>query len=233
MAKPSIVLVHGAFADGSSWQHVIPLLEREDHYVIAVQNALNTLAEDIVTTRRVIDAQSGPCIVVGHSYGGAVITGAAAGAANVKGLVYVAAFAPDAGEPLGAFFEKYPAALGTALRPDAAGFVYIDRKLFRDVFAGDVGEEEARVMAATQQPANGGIFAESVETPAWKTVPSWYLVAKNDHAINPDLQRFYARRMGAQTTEIESSHVPFISRPNEVAKLIEQAAIEAGSAALV
>lgn len=223
-AKPTIVLVHGAFADGTGWQHVIPLLEHDGYTVIAVQNPLTSLAADVETTKRVIDAQPGTVVAVGHSYGGAVITGAAAGNANVKALVYIAAFAPDAGEPIGAFNEKYPAALGQALRPDAAGFVYIDRKQFRELFAKDVSLTEAQVMAAAQKPIIGSAFASSVPQAAWKTIPSWYLVAQQDQAINPDLERFYAKRMGAKTSEIKSSHVPFISHPAEVARLIEQAA---------
>ena len=136
----------------------------------------------------------------------------------------IAAFAPDAGEPIGAFNEKYPSALGPTLRPDAAGFLYIDRALFHDVFAKDVNLAESRVMAATQKPINGSAFGASVETPAWKSVPSYYMVAQQHQAINPELERFYAKRMGAKTTEIKSSHVPFISRPNAVAKFIEEAA---------
>jgi pimeloyl-ACP methyl ester carboxylesterase len=223
-AKPTIVLVHGAFADGTGWQHVIPLLEHDGYTVIAVQNPLTSLAADVETTRRVIDAQPGPVVAVGHSYGGAVITGAAAGNAHVKALVYIAAFAPDAGEPIGAFNEKYPAALGQALRPDAAGFVYIDRKQFRELFAKDVSVAEAQVMAAAQKPIIGSAFAGSVPQAAWRTIPSWYMVAQQDQAINPALERFYAKRMGAKTSEIKSSHVPFISHPAEVARLIEQAA---------
>jgi len=223
-AKPTIVLVHGAFADGTSWQHVIPILERDGYNVIAVQNDLASLAGDVETTKRVIDAQAGPMIVVGHSYGGAVITGAAAGNPNVKALVYIAAFAPEAGEPISVYGEKYPAPLGEALKPDAAGFLYIDRARFRELFCADVQAAEASVMAATQKPIIGSAFGGSVDQAAWKTIPSWYLVTQDDRAINPDLERFYAKRMGAKTTEIKSSHVPFISHPAEVARLIEQAA---------
>jgi pimeloyl-ACP methyl ester carboxylesterase len=221
---PTIVLVHGAFADGTGWQHVIPILQRDGYNVIAVQNPLASLAGDVETTKRVIDAQTSPVVAVGHSYGGAVITEAAAGNPKVKALVYIAAFAPEAGEPIGAFFEKYPSALGAALRPDPAGFVYIDRAQFRDLFAADVSETEASVMAATQKPIIGTAFGSSVQEAAWKTVPSWYLVAQEDRAINPELERFYADRMGANTTEIQASHVPFVSHPEEVARLIEEAA---------
>jgi pimeloyl-ACP methyl ester carboxylesterase len=230
-AKPTIVLVHGAFADGTGWQHVIPILQRDGYTVIAVQNPLTSLASDVRTTKRVIDAQTGPVVAVGHSYGGAVITGAAAGNPNVKALVYIAAFAPDAGEPIGAFNDKYPSALGQALRPDAAGFLYIDRAQFRDLFAQDVSATEASVMAVAQKPIIGNAFGASVEQSAWRTIPSWYVVAQEDRAISPDLERFYARRMGATTTEIKSSHVPFVSRPKEVARVIQQAASSVTTAA--
>ena len=222
--KPTIVLVHGAFADGTGWQHIIPILEKDGYTVIAVQNPLSSLAEDVATTKRVIDAQTGPVVVVGHSYGGAVITGAAADEPNVKALVYLAAFGPDSGEPVGVFTDKYPAALGTALVPDSAGFLYIDRAKFHSVFCADVPDGEARIMAATQKPLASAIFGQSVPTAAWKTIPSWYLVSQEDHAINPDLERFYAKRMGAHTSEIKASHVAFISHPKEIALLIENAA---------
>jgi pimeloyl-ACP methyl ester carboxylesterase len=224
--KPRIVLVHGAFADATGWQHVIPLLRQAGYPVIAVQNPLTSLADDIATTKRVIDAeaQKGPVVVVGHSYGGAVITGAAAGNSNVKALVYIAAFGPEAGEPVGAYLEQYPSLLGTGLAPDAAGFVYIDREKFQEIFAKDVDATTTYVMGATQKPIFGQIFGQGPVAAAWKNIPSWYLVAKEDNAINPDLERFYAKRMGATTSEITSSHVPFISHPNEVAALIETAA---------
>ena len=175
-------------------------------------------------TKRVIDARTGSVVAVGHSDGGLVITGAAAGNAKVKSLVYVAAFAPDDGEAIGAFGEKYPNKLGEALRPDTAGFVTIDRAAFRNLFAQDVSVGEAGVMAAAQKPIIGNAFASSVPQAAWKTIPSWYIVAKCDRAINPDLERVYAKRMGVTTVEIDSSHVPFISRPREVARLIVEAA---------
>ncbi len=220
-AKPVIVLVHGAFADGTGWQHVIPLLEKDGYTVIAVQNSLVSLDADVITTKRVIDAQKGPVVVVGHSYGGAVITGAA-GQPNVKALVYLAAFAPEAGEPVGAFNDKIP--LAKAVAPDAAGFLYIDRAKFHAVFCADVPAAEANIMAVTQKPLAGAVFGQSVPVPAWKTVPSWYLVSQEDQAINPDLERFYAKRMGAHTSEIKASHVAFISHPQQIARLIEEAA---------
>jgi pimeloyl-ACP methyl ester carboxylesterase len=223
--KPTIVLVHGAFADGSGWQKVIPILENDGYPVIAVQNPLTSLADDVATTKPGIDDQKGPVVVVGHSYGGAVITGAAAGNSNVKGLVYVAAFAPEAGEPLGAPGEKFaPAPLNSALVPDAAGFLYIDRAKFHDVFCKDLSVADACVMAATQKPLNKSVFGASVAQAAWKTIRSWYIVSQQDQAINPELERFYAKRMGAKTTEIKSSHVSFLSHPNEVVRVVEEAA---------
>src|SRR5712671_4111334 len=223
--KPTIVLVHGAWADATGWQELIPLLQQQGYPVVAVENPLTSLNDDIATTKRLIDAQHGPVIAVGHSYGGAVITGAAAGNPNVKALVYVAAFAPDAGEAIGALQGKYPATpLATALKPDAAGFLYIDTNKFRDAFAQDVPLRKTRIMAATQKPLNGSALGASPPQAAWRTIPSWYLVATEDHALNPDLERFYAKRMGARTTEVRSSHVMFISHANEVAKAIEAAA---------
>ena len=223
-SKPTIVLVHGAFADATGWQRVIPILQRDGYEVIAVQNPLASLAGDVETTKRVIDAQKGPVVLVGHSYGGAVITGAAAGSANVKALVYLAAFAPEAGEPVGAFGEKYPVDLNSALQPDSAGFLYVDRARFRELFCADVSVAEARVAAATQKPIHNSAFGASVPEAAWKNIPSWYLVSQDDRAINPELERFYAKRMGAKTSEVKASHVAFISHPDVVARLIEQAA---------
>lgn len=222
--RPTIVLVHGAFADATAWQAVVPLLQRAGYNVIAVQNPLTSLATDVATTKRAIDAQRGPVVAVGHSYGGAVITGAAAGNPNVKSLVYIAAFAPDAGEPVGAHNQQYPSDLGKALVPDAAGFVYIDTAKYHDVFAGDLPVRQTRVMAVAQKPIVGSAFGEAVPTAAWRTIPSWYLVAQDDRAINPELERFYARRMKARTSEVKSSHLPFISHPQRVAALIVEAA---------
>jgi pimeloyl-ACP methyl ester carboxylesterase len=226
-AKPTIVLVHGAFADGSAWQDVVPLLQRGGYRVIAVQNSLAMLAEDVATTKRVIDAETGKgrtVVAVGHSYGGAVISGAAAGNANVKALVFIAAFAPDANEPIGAFNERYPSDLGAALVADAAGFLYIDAAKYHSVFAGDLPTRQTRVMAVAQRPVHGAILAQSVPTAAWRTIPSWYLVAQEDRAISPQLERFYAKRMNARTSEIKSSHLPFMSHPQTVAALIQEAA---------
>jgi pimeloyl-ACP methyl ester carboxylesterase len=222
--KPTIVLVHGAFADGTGWSRVIPVLQRQGYNVIAVQNPLTSFTVDVETTRRVIDAQAGPIVLVGHSYGGAVITEAAAGRKNVKALVFIAAFAPEAGEPIGAYLEKYPTPLGQALRPDAAGFVQVAPERFAEIFAADLPREEAMVASAAQKPIIGTAFGERVTAASWKSIPSWYLVAQQDLAIHPDLERFYARRMGAKTVEVKASHAVFLSRPNDVVRLVAQAA---------
>jgi len=226
--KPSIVLVHGAFADGSAWTKVIAILQRDGYAVTAVQDAMESYAGDVATTKRAIDGQPGPVVLVGHSYGGMVISGAATD--KVKALVYIAAFGMDKDETAMALLSKYPTPLGTSLAPDSAGFLTIDRSKFHDVFAADLSARETAIMAAAQGPIKGDIFGTPMGAPAWKTIPSWYLVAKSDQAIHPDLERFFAKRMNAKTTEIESSHVPFLSNPEAVASIIEEAAkaVEAG-----
>jgi pimeloyl-ACP methyl ester carboxylesterase len=161
---------------------------------------------------------------VGHSYGGAVITKAAVGASNVAALVYVAAFAPEAGENLQLLLEKYPSKIGAALVPDAAGFLYIDRAKFKEVFAADVPDNQRSILNAAQKPVNSTTFSTKYEAPAWKDIPSWYLLATNDQAINPALQRLFAERMKATIREVNTSHVPFASNPSAVAAIIEEAA---------
>lgn len=222
--KDTVILVHGAFADGGSWDSVISTLEKDGYNVIAVQNPLTSYADDVATTRRVIDAQQGSVVLVGHSYGGAVITKAAAGASNVRALVYIAAFGPDEGENLQALLEKYPSKIGASLVPDAAGFLYIDRSKFAEVFAADVSDDDVSVMSASQKPVHSQIFGQIYEAPAWKDIPSWYLVATEDQAINPLLQRVFAERMKATVDEVKSSHVPFKSNPASVVATIKKAA---------
>jgi pimeloyl-ACP methyl ester carboxylesterase len=230
-AKPTIVLVHGAFADAYTFQELISLLQEKHYAVVAVENTLTSLDADIVTTKRLIDAQKGPIVVVGHSYGGAVITGAAAGNPNVKALVYVAAFAPDANEPIAALQGNYsPPLLATALVPDAAGFLYVDTAKFRAVAAQDLPARVTRIAAATQKPVHNSVFGAAPPQAAWRTIPSWYMVATEDHAINPDLERFYAKRMKAHTTEVKSSHIMYISHAADVARVIEEAARTTASA---
>jgi len=223
-AKPTIVLVHGAFADASGWDAVIRILQGKGYEVSAVQNPLSSYAADIETTKRLIDAQTGPTVVVAHSYGGAVMTAAAAGNPNVKALVYLAAFANDVNEPLGALLEKYPSKALTAFKPDSAGFLTIDRTKFHDVFAQDLPVAQTNVMAVTQKPLTSSAFGATTSVAAWRTTPSWFVVAQHHNVIIPDLERFFAKRMGATTTEINSSHVVFMSHPKEVAGVIESAA---------
>jgi pimeloyl-ACP methyl ester carboxylesterase len=225
-AVPNIVLVHGAWADGSSWSKVISLLQEKGYNVTAVQIPLTSLSDDVATTRRVLAMQNGSTILVGHSYGGAVITEAGANASNVVGLVYISAFAPDEGEVLGQLNGRMPAAPGQAnFRPDAYGFIWIDPKAFPESFAQDVDPVQARIMAAVQKPLSVSVFSEKVTQAAWKSKPSWYLVSENDRVINPDLERFMANRIGAkETISIPSSHASMVSHPGEVAKLIMDAA---------
>lgn len=224
-AKPTIVLVHGAWADASGWYDVTRALQASGYKVVAVQNSLFSFAQDIETTKRVLDAQKGPLVVVGHSYGGAVITAAAAGNPNVKSLVYVAAFAPDSGEALGALLKRDPdLGLGTALVPDAAGFLYIDPAKYPLVFANGLPLLQARAFATAQKPIAGSALGEPLTVvPAWKTVPSWFVVAQQDRAINPALERFEAKRMNAHVTELSAGHLVFISRAQDVARVIESA----------
>ncbi|HKP16774.1 MAG TPA: alpha/beta hydrolase [Gemmatimonadaceae bacterium] len=221
--RPAIVLVHGAFADASGWGDVISALQKKGYDVTAVQNPLSSYADDVATTKRMIDSQKRPTVVVAHSYGGAVISGAADGA-NVKALVYVAAFAPDVGETLGALAMKYPSRVGEAFRPDAAGYLYIDKAQFHDVFAQDLPEADTDVMAATQKPLSGSVFEATPTVAAWKNVPTWFIVAQEDQVINPDAERFFAKRMKAKTTEVKSSHAAFLSHPDAVVAAIEEAA---------
>ncbi len=227
--KPSIVLVHGALADAMSWSRVIALLENGGYHVTTVENPLTSLDADVTTTKRMIDAQVGPVVVVGHSYGGAVISNAATGNANVKALVYIAGLAPDSGEAVSANLDKYPSPLSTAFAPDAAGFLYVDRVKLRDVFAADLPITETGVLAATQKPINSAIFQSTLSAVAWKHIPSWYLVAQQDRAINPEFERLLAKRMHATTVEIASSHLPMLSHPAAVVRLIEQAAMSSSA----
>ena len=219
----TIVLVHDAFMDGGSWSHVIPLLQDDGLRVIAIQNPLTSLREDIATTRRVVETQPGPVVLVGHGYGGAVITAAAVAAGNVRALVYVAAFAPDDGEHLQGLLIAHPSRLATALVSDSASFLSIDRAKFGEVFAGDVSRREREAMAVAQKPIHSDILTQVFGAPAWREVPSWYLVATEDQAINPTLQRMFAARMDATSHAIKTSHAPFASNPVAVDGIIQAA----------
>ena len=227
-ARPSILLVHGSFADALGWQQVTTLLQQRGYTVVAVENPLTSLATDVATTQRAIAALAakGPLVVVGHSYGGMVITGAAVGVPQVKALVYVNAFAPDPGQSVSALLATAPPTKLAAalLPPDSAGFLFVDPAQFRAVFSADVSVAESDVAAASQKPIFYGAFGETLDAVAWQTIPSWYLVGRQDQAIDPDSERAMAKHIGAHTVEIDSSHVSFISHPYAVVHLIEEAA---------
>ena len=224
-SRPNIVLVHGAWADGSSWSGVIERLQADGFHVRAPQFPLSSLADDVARLRQVLAFQDGPTLVVGHSYGGQIMTALGADAPNVVGLVYVAAFGLDEGESLGALLSQGPVAPALAhLFTDTRGFGWLSEDDFVHHFAGDIGATQARVLYAVQQPLDTSAFGDVMGTPAWKSLPTWYLVAQNDEALPPDAERQFAARMGAITVEIPSNHVPMVSHPNEVADLIEKAA---------
>jgi pimeloyl-ACP methyl ester carboxylesterase len=230
--KPTIVLVHGAFADASGWDAVIDGLSRGGYRVIAPANPLRSLSSDADYLASVLATIPGPVVLVGHSYGGAVITNAATHAPNVKALVYIAAFAPDRGETAFGLIGAFPGSalpLALKLRPYRAGGDqgidgYIDPARFHDVFCADLPAVTAEEMAAAQRPATVASGAEPSGEPAWRTIPSWYLVARQDHAIAPAAELFMAHRAGAHTVEIDSSHVAMISHPDRVLELIRAAA---------
>lgn len=219
-AKPSVVIVHGAFADGSDWARVIPLLQAKGVKVTAVQNPLTSLADDVAATRRAINSQPGKVVLVGHSWGGTVITEAGQND-KVASLVYVAAFAPDAGKSTAETGEGYPAAPGSKrFIADTEGFLSLPEAAMREDFAQDVTPAQAAVMTATQGPIQAKAFSDKVSVAAWKTRPSWFIVSARDRMIDPGLLRAMASKIGAKTTELPASHVPQQSRPAEVAKVI-------------
>jgi len=215
----NIVLVHGLWADGSSWSKVIPILQNAGHKVIAVQLAAHSLADDVATVKRAIDLVGGPTILVGHSYGGFVITNAGYNNKNVTGLVYIAAFAPDEGESTGNFVDvaKLPPGL---LVPDSGGFVYLNPKMFHGAFVQDANATEAETMAVVQKPAHQSLLTEKSGPPAWKQLPSWFEVSEGDHIIPPDAERMFAKRMNATTISLNSSHASLVTHPAEIAELI-------------
>lgn len=220
----NIVMVHGAWADGSSWSKVIPLLQARGFHVVAVQNPLTSLADDTAATKRAIALQDGPVLLVGHSYGGAVITEAGTDP-KVAGLVYVAAFAPDAGEAVGELGKEFPVPPGLGeLRPDAGGYLSLTPKGIEEDFGPDLPLAERKLMASTQGPTNGACFGAKISSPAWRAKPTWYVVASNDRMIAPDLERKFAKAMNAKTITLPSSHVPMLSHAEEVAKFIADAA---------
>jgi pimeloyl-ACP methyl ester carboxylesterase len=222
--RPNIVLVHGAWADGSSWSSVIEQLQAEGYHVTAPQFPLTSLTNDVARLRQVLDFQDRPTIVVGHSYGGQVMTALGTDAPNVVGLVYIAAFALDQGESLGALLSQGPVTPALAhLFTDKQGFGWLSEDDFVKHFAADVDPMKAKVMYAVQQALAGSAFTDVIAAPAWKTLPSWYLVATNDEAIPPDAERQFANRMGATIVEVPSSHLPMVSHPKDVVELIESA----------
>jgi pimeloyl-ACP methyl ester carboxylesterase len=223
--RPNIVLVHGAWADGSCWSGVIERLQREGYHVVAPQFPMTSLTADVARLRQVLNVQDGPTIVAGHSYGGQIITALGGDAPNVVGLVYVAAFGLDEGESLGALLSQGPVTPALAhLFTDTDGFGWLSEDDFVHHFAADVDPARARVMHAVQQALAGSAFTDVMAAPAWKSLPTWYLVATNDEAIPPDAERLFAQRMGATTVEVASSHVAMVSHPDEVVQLIEAAA---------
>jgi pimeloyl-ACP methyl ester carboxylesterase len=223
--QPDIVLVHGAWADGSSWSGVIERLQASGYRVTAPQFPLTSLADDVARLRQVLDLQDGPTIVAGHSYGGQIITALGADTANAVGLVYIAAFAIDEGESLGALLSQGPTPPALAhLFTDKQGFGWLPEDDYVNHFAADVDPVRAQVMHATQQALTGSSFTDVMGVPAWRSLPCWYLVATEDQAIPPDAERMFASRMGATTIEVPSSHVAMVSHPDETARLIASAA---------
>ena len=225
----NILLVHGAWADGSSWLKVIPLLEAKGYHVVSVQIPLTSLADDVAATKRAIALQDGPSILVGHSYGGVVITEAGSDP-KVSGLVYVSAFAPAEGESVGSISKPYPQTpIGAEIRPDSQGFLSVTSKGIAEDFAQDLSEKEKQLLAATQIPVNMTAFGTPVTTAAWKTKPSWFMVAGNDRVISPELEKAEAQAMKATTVIVPSSHVIMLSHPKETADVIKDAAEKSGN----
>ena len=220
----SVVLVHGAFADGSGWKPVADILVDHGYSVDVVQEPETSFAADVAATKRSLE-RAGPCVLVGHSYGGMIITEAGAHP-NAKALVYIAAFQPEVGESAGGLQSKMPPA-SKAVGPVGDGFVAVDPKLFPDDFAQDLPKPLARFMAISQVPTAAEIFDAKVTAATWKNKPSYAVVAKDDRMINPDLERFMSKRANSKTIELPGSHAIFLSHPNEVAALIEQAAKDA------
>jgi pimeloyl-ACP methyl ester carboxylesterase len=218
----SVVLVHGAFADGSGWEPVAQLLMNDGYKVSVVQHPETSYADDQKYTKAAIDAMGGPVVLVGHSYGGSVIT-EAGNHPNVKALVYIAAFALDAGESCASIEAAVPQA-SKAFKPDSNGNWWIEQEHFAADFAADLPKDQARFMAISQVPISTEAFTHKVTNPAWKTKPTWYMVATEDRSINPEQERMMAKRAHATTVEVKASHVAYMSHPKESAKLIEEAA---------
>jgi pimeloyl-ACP methyl ester carboxylesterase len=220
----NIVLVHGGFVDGSGWRGVYDILKRDGHNVSIVQNPTMTLSDDVAATKRVIDAQDGPVTLVGHSYGGAVIT-EAGNDPKVSELVYICAFAPDEGESVNDLINRAPAsAPAPPILPPTEGYLALDKSKFADSFAGDVDAASAAFMADSQVPWGVNALGETVQDPAWKNKPSWYLITTQDKMIPPEVQQFMCDRAGSTVTRADSSHSVYVSKPDAVAAFVEQAA---------
>lgn len=215
----NVVLVHGAYADGSSWADVIALLQQAGLSVTSVQNPLTTLDDDVAATRRALDRQNGPTVLAGHSWGGTVISEAGVHP-NVSALVYVAARGPDAGEDYGSVAARFPTPPAASGFEHDAGFIQFSEQAFLDDFANGVDRDRARVLYAVQGPISDTLFASRTTVAAWREKPSWYAVSKHDRTTSPELERFVAERMGATTIEVESGHLSMVVRPREIADLI-------------
>ena len=227
----NVVLVHGGFVDGSGWEGVYRALTKSGHSVTVVQNPTISLADDVAVTRRAIAAQDGPVILVGHSYGGAVVTEAGTDP-KVAAVVYIAAFAPDAGESVASLIkDPLPGAPVPPILPPQNGFLFLDRSKFQASFAADVEGSAAKFMADSQVPWGLDALSGAITQPAWRSKPSWYLVATNDRMIPPDAQRAMSKRAGSTVVEVEGSHAVYVSQPQAVASLIETA-MKGASAAL-
>ncbi len=219
-----VVLVHGGFVDGSGWESVYKILRKDGYTVGIVQNPTTSLADDVSTTKRIVAAQSGPVILVGHSYGGAVITEAGSDP-KVAALVYIAAFAPDAGESVSTLIQDPPPGVpAPPILPPQDGYLFLDKAKFPASFAADVDPERAAFMADSQVPWGVAALSGAISKPAWKSKPSWYLVASDDKMIPPDAQRFMSKRAGSTVVEVKGSHAIYVSQPQAVASLIERAA---------
>lgn len=222
-ALPNIVLVHGAWADGSSWGAVIETLQAKGYNVTAPQFALGPIANDVARLRNVLTRQTGPTVVAGHSYGGQIMTALGNDAPNAVGLVYIAGFGLDQGESIGALLTGgLPPAIAH-LDTDKQGFAWLPQEDFVHHFAADVDPVKAKMMFAVQQPLTASALGDVMGVPAWKSLPSWFLIAQGDQTIPPDAQRLFAKRMGATTIEIASSHVAMVSHPQDAVKIIEMA----------
>jgi pimeloyl-ACP methyl ester carboxylesterase len=225
----NVVLVHGGFVDGSGWQGVYKALRKDGYRVIIVQNPTISLKDDVAVTKRAIASLEGPVILVGHSYGGVVIT-EAGNDPNVQALVYIAAFAPDKGESVASLIKNPPpGAPVPPILPPQDGFLFLDKTKFAASFAADVKPADAAFMADSQVPWGLDALQGAVSEPAWRTKPSWYLVSKDDKMIPPDAQRAMSKRAGATTTEIHGSHAVYVSQPRAVASIIEKAANGTGA----